>query len=254
MNSSQPSDSSSPGESRTPAVIEGDTVLQSAVLESLSGAVNYQNWICDLIAPHLGDDPIEIGSGIGDYAALWVERGQARFTVSDADPGRRQALEQRFAADERVAIRDLDVFAPFEADYSCLVATNVLEHLDDHVAALRSAHRLLRPGGRVAIFVPAFPFAMSRFDRAIGHFRRYRKATLQQAFEEAGLRVEKVHYVNAPGLLAWFVGMRLLRMTPESGLTVRLWDRFVIPVARWVESRLRPPFGQSVLGIASVPE
>ena len=62
------------------------------------------------------------------------------------------------------------------------------------------------------------------------------------------------HYVNAPGLAAWFVGMRLLRMTPHDGPTVRLWDRIVVPAARAVESRVRPPFGQSVFAVGRVPD
>ena len=233
--------------------VAGDSALQSLALESLTSAVNYQAWICELIRPYLGDDPLEIGSGIGDYAATWVEGGQPHITVSDAEPSRETVLLDRFAGDPRVTVRALDVFAPYDGSHSSLVATNVLEHLEDHVGALRGAHRLLRPGGKVAIFVPAFPFAMSEFDRKIGHFRRYRRATLRSAFEGAGLRVDSIRYVNAPGLFAWFVGMRLLRMTPKDGPTVRLWDRLVVPVARRVERRVRPPFGQSLLAIGSVP-
>jgi len=232
-------------------VVVGDTVLQSEVLETLTDAVNYQAWVCDLIRPHLGDDPLEIGSGLGDYAAHWLATGVPRFTVSDADPGRHAVLAERFAGDSRASVVQLDVFAPFDGSYSSLVATNVLEHIEDHVGALRAAHRLLRPGGKVVVFVPAFPIAMSRFDRAIGHFRRYRKAELRRVFEAAGLEVERLHYVNAPGLVAWTLGMRLLRMTPKDGAIVRLWDRVVVPIARWVEARVRPPFGQSVLAVGT---
>ena len=66
------------------------------------------------------------------------------------------------------------------------------------------------------------------------------------------MRVERLHYVNAPGLLAWFAGMRVLRMTPQDGPTVRLWDRFVVPAARAVEGRVRLPFGQSVFAVGRV--
>jgi SAM-dependent methyltransferase len=245
-----------PGEydSRVARPVSGDSLLQTFTLESLAGAVNYHAWLRDLIQPYLGEDPVEVGSGLGDYAAGWVDAGQARITVSDADPSRRGLLMDRFADDVRVTVRDVDVFHPHESEHSSLVAINVLEHIDDHVGVLSAAHRLLRPGGHVVMFVPAFPFAMSRFDRAVGHHRRYRRATLRCAYEDAGLRVEHLHYVNAPGLLAWFVGMRMLRMTPQDGLSVRLWDRLVIPIARAVEDRLRPPFGQSLLAIGSTPE
>jgi hypothetical protein len=101
----------------------------------------------------------------------------------------------------------------------------------------------------VVVFVPAFPFAMSEFDRAIGHHRRYTKAAARRAFAGAGLRVEELRYVNAPGLAAWTVGMRFLRMRPREGVVLRGWDRAVVPVARRIEKRLPPPFGQSLLAV-----
>ena len=135
-----------------------------------------------------------------------------------------------------------------------MVMINVLEHIADHVGALRAARRLVRPGGRVVLFVPAFPFAMSDFDRAVGHVRRYTTGSLRAALTEAGLEVEDLRYVNMPGLPAWFVGMRLLRMTPGEGRLLAVWDRFVVPAARRWEARHRPPFGQSVFATARVPQ
>ena len=237
---------------QVPAVA-GDSVLQTVSLESLSEAQRYHSWLTDLAFPHLGDHPVEIGSGLGGYARTWLEDGLPAITVTERDPSRLQVLRETFADDPRVTVSDLDVFAPPAGEHSAMVAMNVLEHIEDHVGALRAAHTLLRPGGRVIMFVPAFEFAMSRFDRAIGHYRRYTVASLRGAYEAAGLEVESVHYVNAPGLLAWFTGMRLLRMTPKYGPTVRVWDSAVVPVARAVESRVRPPFGQSVFAVGRVP-
>jgi hypothetical protein len=103
------------------------------------------------------------------------------------------------------------------------------------------------------MLVPAFPFAMSGFDRRVGHVRRYTRRSLAQAYDEAGLDLRLLHYVNAPGLPAWFVGMRLLGMTPGEGPLLRIWDSVVVRGARAVESRLRPPFGQSVFAVGVVP-
>lgn len=77
-------------------------------------------------------------------------------------------------------------------------------------------------------------------------------AILRAAFGQAGLAVDRLHYVNAPGLPAWIVGMRLLRMTPGDGRLLRVWDRLVIPAARRAESRWTPPFGQSVFAVSRV--
>jgi SAM-dependent methyltransferase len=224
--------------------------LQHAVLEALEGARNYNAWVASLVAPYLGDDPIEIGSGTGTYAEIWLDSGVRRLTVSETDPEMVERLRERFDDDTRVAVRELDLLESEPADHSALVALNVLEHIQDDVAALRAAGRLVRTGGAVVFFVPAFPFAMSRFDREIGHYRRYTSRTLRAAIADAGLTEEEIRYVNAPGLVAWTVGMRFLRMRPGEGIVLRSWDLAVVPIARRMETRWRPPFGQSLLTVA----
>ena len=128
----------------------------------------------------------------------------------------------------------------------------MLEHIEDDVRAVRGARALVREGGHVVMFVPAFPFAYGRFDKAVGHYRRYTKASLREAFEAAGLDLVDLRYVNMPGLASWYVGVRLLRMTVSDSVVVRLWDRTITPLARRLESKRRPPFGQSLLAVARV--
>jgi hypothetical protein len=227
--------------------------VQLRVLEALEGAENYNRWLADLTRPYLGDDPVEVGSGLGGNAALWLAGGLPRVTVSERDAGSLARLEQRFGGDPRVAVARIDLASARAASHSSCVALNVLEHIEDDVGALRGAARLVRPGGAVVMFVPAFPFAAGRFDRAIGHVRRYTRRTLARAYEDAGLRVDRAQYVNAPGLLAWFVSVRLLGQTPREGPLLRAWDRGVIPLVRRSERRFTPPFGQSLLAVGRTP-
>lgn len=233
--------------------VDGDSALQTEVLEDLARAVNYRRWLCSLATPYLGDEPLEIGSGSGDHAAEWVAPGR-RLTVTEPEPHRFGLLQRRFAGDEQIVVRQLGlpVDEKMTARHSAMVAFNVLEHIEDDVAALASCRRLVRPGGHVIILVPAFEFAMSRFDREIGHHRRYRVASLRQAMERAGLTVQQARYVNPVGLLAWVVGMRLLGMRPRDSWTLTCWDKLVIPVARRLEANRSPAFGQSVFAVARV--
>jgi len=224
--------------------------LQTAVLEDLAEAGNYRRWLCDLAQPWLGDDPLEVGSGLGLYASEWRTAGTARLTVSEADPGRLQALRDRFADDGAVVVRELAVPVVQTSSYSSVIAFNVLEHIEDDGGALRGFAQLLRPGGRVVLIVPAFPSAMSDFDRAIGHYRRYRAASLRRVVEGAGFDVEVLRHVNSIGLLGWFVAMRLLGGRPKAGLLLTVYDRAVVPWLRRIESRWVPPFGQSLLVVA----
>jgi SAM-dependent methyltransferase len=221
------------------------------MLEVMSGADNYIDWLAALAEPHLGDRPLEVGAGLGDYSDRWARAGRV-VTTSEADPGRLDHLRRRFAGRTDVVVRELQAPITETAAHSAVVALNVLEHIEDDVSALRSFAGLVEPGGRIVMLVPAFPFAMSAFDRELGHYRRYTRRSLREAFVSAGLEPERLHYVNAVGLLGWFLLMRLLRRRTDQA-PVALFDRAVVPVLRRLESRIRPPFGQSVLGVAVVP-
>jgi SAM-dependent methyltransferase len=240
------------------AKVTGDSKLQSEVLEDLSDARRYRRWLADLVQPFLGEDPIEIGSGTGDYALEWAPTVR-RFTVTEADELRFNALKVRFAEHSVIETRRLVLAGDGNANdeierrHSSTVAINVLEHIPDDVGALRTLSDLVRPGGAVILVVPAFPSAMSRFDRAIGHQRRYTKTSLRTALHQAGLAVAELRYVNPVGLIGWYVAVKALRRTPRNGALVRLYDRTVVPMARFLDRRFTVPFGQSVFAVARTP-
>ncbi len=234
------------------ADIAGDTQTQSDALEDLVSAGNYRRWLCSLGVPFFGDDVLEVGSGLGHYASEWADMG-VRITATEADPGRLAQLRGRFADDPRVSVSELAVPIDRTAEHSAVVAYNVLEHIPDDVAALRSFAGLLRPGGQVVLVVPAFPFAMSAFDREIGHQRRYRRGVLEARFREAGLDVEVCHYINGPGLLAWYITCRLLGGRPREGRMLTAYDKFYVPLERRLECKVTAPFGQSLFAVARTP-
>ncbi|MEU7970509.1 class I SAM-dependent methyltransferase [Micromonospora sp. NPDC049089] len=234
------------------AEITGDQRVQSEVLEGLATAVNHRRWFIELAVPYLGDDPIEIGSGLGDYALEWSER-LPRFTATEADPDRLLQLKERLADRPNVDVRQMLLPHNGRGDYSAAVSYNVLEHIEDHVGALQSMRDLVRPGGAVIIIVPAFQFAMGPADIATGHVRRYTKKTLGAAMTEAGLTIEKMHYANALGLIGYFMATKVFRLMPKEGPMVKVYDTLVLPATKAAEQLVLPPFGQSVFAVARVP-
>jgi SAM-dependent methyltransferase len=227
----------------------GDQGVQAEVLEGLAMAVNHRRWFADLAVPYLGDHPMEIGSGLGDYADEWL-RHAPRMTLAEAELDRLFALRERFRDNPNVDVRQVLLPCDETGEHSAVVAYNVLEHIEDDVSALATMARLTRPGGAVVIVVPAFPFAMSPVDLATGHVRRYTRRSLGDAMTAAGLRVERIGYANALGLIGYYTATSLLRLTPGPGPMVAWYDRYVVPVTRWFEGRVPTPFGQSVVAVA----
>src|SRR5215475_12425037 len=235
------------------AELTGDQRVQSEVLEGLATAVNHRRWFVELALPYLGDDPIEVGSGLGDYAIEWAPHFN-RFTATEADPERLVKLKERLQGVPSVTVRELLLPCEDVETFSGAVSYNVLEHIVDHVGALRSMAKLVRPGGAIVLIVPAFQFAMSPADIATGHVRRYTKKTMRAALSGAGLEIEKVKYVNALGLLGYYMATSVFRLMPKEGPMVKVYDRFVLPVTKSAERMVRPPFGQSVFAVARTPE
>jgi len=234
------------------ADITGDQRIQSEVLEGLATAVNHRRWFIELALPYLGDDPIEIGSGLGDYALEWSDH-LARFTATEADPDRLVLLKERLADRTNVEVRQMLLPTSESGQYSAAVSYNVLEHIEDHATALRSMATLVRPGGKVILIVPAFMFAMSNVDIATGHVRRYTKKSMRAVMAEAGLEIEKLHYANALGLIGYYAATSVFKLSPKEGPMVKIYDTLVLPVTKAMESVVRPPFGQSVFVVARVP-
>jgi hypothetical protein len=232
--------------------IGGDQEVQTEVLEGLSMARNHRKWFAAFATPYLGDHPIEVGAGLGEYAEEWVPYAE-RMTVAEADSRRLVGLKERFANNPKVDVREILLPSSETASYSAAIAYNVLEHIDDDIGALRSMAGLVRPGGAIVIVVPAFQFAMGPVDVLTGHVRRYTRRTLAGAMTGAGLTVEKIQYANTLGLVGYYITTTLLRMTPGAGPMVWFYDRFVAPVTRLAERLVSPPFGQSVVAVGRVP-
>ncbi|WP_308282910.1 class I SAM-dependent methyltransferase [Pseudonocardia nigra] len=235
---------------------DGSGAFTRATGRDLEGGTDqprYRRYQYDLIAPHCGRSVLEIGAGLGEFAAQF--RGLDRLVVTDVDPDVVQVLHKRFAdrPDVRAHRFEIGGAAPAVDPVDTVVAINVLEHIEDDAGALREMAALVRPGGRLVMWVPGYPQLYGEFDRRVGHVRRYTPTTLDDAFRRADLEVERTGPANLLGGVAWWIAVRRGGAGSPNPRLVRLYDRFVVPVTRAVERVVRVPFGQSVLGVARRP-
>lgn len=226
----------------------------AATLDNLDGADNYAGWIFELIEPHLGDEVLEVGAGHGTFTEMLARKAK-RVVASDISERCVGRLRDRFSADSSVEVLHGSIdSAATNGPFDSVILINVLEHIEDDDGALRElAGSLLKPGGRVVLWVPAFSLLYSDFDRKIGHYRRYGMSALRTQLSDAGYDVQDIRYVNAVGAIAWLMFARILRRTPTNGTLVKVFDKYFVPVLNRIERRWRPPFGQSVLAVAVRP-
>lgn len=84
-----------------------------------------------------------------------------------------------------------------DGTYDLVAILDVIEHIDEDVAGLAALRRKLRPGGRILITVPAFPWMWSAHDVANHHKRRYTRRTLRRLVDDAGLKLEMMSWFNS---------------------------------------------------------
>jgi SAM-dependent methyltransferase len=77
-----------------------------------------------------------------------------------------------------------------------VVASDVLEHIEDDRTAIAEVVRVLKPGGAFIFSVPAHPWLFSEHDSALLHFRRYTRVALRLLLEGGGLTIQRLSYWN----------------------------------------------------------
>lgn len=123
---------------------------------------------------------VEVGPGRG---AVGVRLAERATTYTGYEPDEASAS----VAATRVNVVHGLLPSDGAADVDLLCAFEVLEHIDDDVAALRSWATHVKPGGWLLLSVPAFAERFGPTDAYVGHFRRYDPDILRERLVAAGL-------------------------------------------------------------------
>jgi SAM-dependent methyltransferase len=223
--------------------------------QRMARAARYFAWQGRLAAPYLTPRVLEVGCGLGNFTGTLL--GRQCVVAIDADPACIARLRERYPNQPNLHAFACDAGSPkftalarFCPD-SC-VCFNVLEHIAGDRAALEAMAAVLVPGAPIVLLAPAFPALYGPIDRRLGHHRRYTRTSLQSLARAAGLHVEKLHYVNAPGMFAWWINGRVLGRETQSERQIALFDRCVPLLAR-LEFLRPPPFGLSLFAVLRTP-
>jgi len=148
---------------------------------------------------------------------------------------------------------------PYEDhEFDLVTSFDVVEHMDDDVAGLREMRRVLRPGGRVLLFVPTFMFLWGVQDEVSNHRRRYRLNELREVVTAAGFEVERTTYANITFFLPVLLVRKFMRLTgirteTENSINISALNRVfgaIFGAERHWLRYLNIPFGVSGLCVA----
>jgi SAM-dependent methyltransferase len=210
---------------------------------------------------------LEIGCGTGNTLRV-LRESLPTATLIGMDAFHTGLLHARGRTDARLVEGRIENM-PFRRRFALIGMFDVLEHIEDEVAALCAIRRSLERDGRLMLTVPAGPALWSRYDEESQHQRRYTVRQLRKALSAAQFQVEYITYFMSliyPAvwisrrLEGLFSGVSQRRTAPRQSAIERELHlprvvnnvfrqllRLEIPA---VKRRYRLPFGTSILAIA----
>lgn len=224
------------------------------------GEINrYHEYLWDKVSPYIGNRVIEIGVGFGQYSRKIIA-GEKALLGCDIDVGHLEELKNN-SVSPLLQTLYLDLCAPddnavevcrkFKAD--TVILLNVLEHIEDHDAALKFLNDAVESGTELIIIVPALRTLYNGLDREAGHFRRYDKKNLDELLIKTGWNILKNKYFNMPGVPGWLVAGILSKTgksktelnAPSTNMLLKIYDRFFIKA-----SIISDPLFKNIAGLS----
>lgn len=145
--------------------------------------------------------------------------------------------------------------------FDLVVSFDVLYHeaVGDYYAALNEFHRVLRPGGRVLLRLPAYDWLRGHHDDVIATARRFTTGDLEIALNRTHFLVERLSYANTvlfPLALAKRICERFISSSsgrsdvyPLPRWQNRFFATFLRAEAGWLRQGRRLPYGLTVVAI-----
>jgi SAM-dependent methyltransferase len=217
-------------------------------LGTFSQARNWRNYWASVLRSYIAGDVLEVGAGIGANLEPVNNSHVRSIHCLEPDPGLATHLSQAAREISGATVSVGTICDVAGRRFDTILYIDVLEHIEDDKLELTRAVRLLRPGGRLIILAPAHQALYSRYDQALGHYRRYDRRKLSLCSPPA-CRLEKMDYLDSVGLLASSANKVMLKQSVPMLWQILLWDRCMVPLSRAIDRLLGYRLGKSIVAV-----
>lgn len=221
-----------------------------ATLEIMDQAKNYNACLFGLIRPFLKGKVAEVGAGTGTFTRFLIS-ASLKVTAMDINDGYLERIKET-CPEVRVCKINLQTKTlpkELRTKFDSAVALNVIEHVRDHVQALKNIYSMLKPGGKLIILVPAHKWAYGTIDENLGHCRRYETEELKKLVYSSGFKILTLRHYNFFGIFGWWWNSRVLKREILPINQVKLFDSIFWPIFK-LEKPVSLPLGLSLICVA----
>lgn len=221
-------------------------------LELFKYAINWKQYYKNKISKYLKGDVLEVGAGIGETTFSLCDGTQNSWVCIEPDVELIDIINKKkengylpsIIEIKKGTIDSLDK----ERKFDTIIYIDVIEHIENDSEELIKASSFLKPNGYLVILVPAHNYLFSKFDTAIGHFRRYNKKSLEKVIP-SDLKKKKLIYLDSVGLLASLMNKWFLKQDYPKLKQITFWDGVMIPISKIIDRLIFYKLGKTVVGV-----
>ena len=214
-------------------------------LNFFDNAKNYREYQIDIIKKELKGTVVEIGPGNG---SLCEKYNTYCDNVVLFEPSKNlfKNLETKFQSNEKIKINNSE-FSSSNKKFDCFLLMDVIEHIENPQTLIKSLYDSLNENGKILINVPAFQHLYSKFDKDVGHFKRYNKNDFKKLLYKKNYSEVKMIYFDSIGyflsLISKVVGGNYKNKFDQK---IMFWN-YLIPLSKVFDKLIFHLFGKSLL-------
>lgn len=221
-------------------------------LELFKHAHNWKKYYAKFIEGYLKNDVLEVGAGIGETTYSLCDGTQNSWVCVEPDVQLTKELKIKkengylpsFIEIITGTLDGMDSSRKFDA----IIYIDVIEHIENDSEELKKAAYFLKPNGHLIILVPAHNYLFSKFDKSIGHYRRYDKDMLANVVPKGFQKVDLL-YLDSIGLFASLANKWFLKQDYPKLKQIKFWDNYMIPVSKIMDVISFYSMGKTVVGV-----
>ena len=217
-----------------------------AELDNFDKATIWRKYVFLLIKKFIKGNVLEVGAGIGSFTNNYMHI-PSEITLSEIDEDNLLKIKNKFANTNfsftNNTIKDLN------ETYDTIMYLNVLEHIADDKNEIVNAYKKLNKGGHLIILVPAHNKLFSKFDEAVGHFKRYEIEFFKKIFIEGSL-TKKLLFLDSMGYFLYYLNKIFFSdETYPSKIKILIWDKIFTPISIILDKIFFYRYGKNILYI-----
>jgi cob(I)alamin adenosyltransferase len=215
-------------------------------LETFDKAKIWRKYIFFLIKKYFKNEILEVGAGIGSFTKNYINEFN-NITLSETDSKNLDYIKKKFAT-KKIDTSD-KLIQNINKKFNTIIYLNVLEHIEGDIDEINNALEKLNSNGYLIVLVPAHNKLYSKFDKAVGHVKRYELDFFKKnKFENTEL--VDLYYLDCLGYLLYYINRIFFKEeTYPSKFKVMVWDKFFTPITILIDFLLRYRFGKNIMCI-----